>query len=157
MKPFFYLVLLFCLPFFGAAQQVPALTTDQLNARVKNGGDTTYIINFWATWCVPCLNEMPAFEALLKQVEKEKAKILLLNVDAKANANNAVRAFIKKRNITNDVFLLADKNEQEFIDRIDKSWSGALPATLFIKGTKRKFYENDFTAAGLLSAYQLMQ
>ncbi|HUQ96576.1 MAG TPA: TlpA disulfide reductase family protein, partial [Chitinophagaceae bacterium] len=74
---------LFLVPAFCMAQRLPALTIDQLDARIANGSDTTYIINFWATWCVPCLEEMPAFEGLRKRLKNEKVKILLVNVDVK--------------------------------------------------------------------------
>jgi thiol-disulfide isomerase/thioredoxin len=157
MKILFFILLLFIRPAVAQSQNVPVITVDQLESRVTNGSDTTYIINFWATWCVPCLKELPAFEKLNKNHKADKLKILLVNVDVPAQANHALPAFVKKAKLQSEVWLLNEKNGQAFIDRIDSSWSGAIPATLMVKGTKHRFFEKGFTYTELLTTYRNMQ
>ncbi|UJH92157.1 TlpA family protein disulfide reductase [Antarcticibacterium sp. 1MA-6-2] len=130
------------------------LSVDMLNERLEKGKDTIYVINFWATWCAPCIRELPHFEQLQQEKLDEKLKVLLVSVDFKSHLKNRVEPFVIKRGLKNEVFLLDETDQQEYIDRIDKSWSGAIPATLFVKGLKRKFTETEFTYPSLLKEYQ---
>ncbi len=137
------------------AQTVRLLTLDQFDKRLNQGRDTTYIVNFWATWCAPCLKELPYFEKLGASLQNKKVKILLVSADTKTKLNTAVIPLAKRLKLKNEVFLLNEKSQQVYIDRVDKSWSGALPATLFINKSKGKrvFYEKEFTYAELLKTY----
>ncbi|WP_139377401.1 TlpA disulfide reductase family protein [Daejeonella lutea] len=137
------------------AQTVKLLTLNQLDQRIKQGRDTTYIVNFWATWCAPCLKELPYFEKLGANLKNKKVKIFLVSADTKSKLEKAVIPLAKRLKLKNEVFLLNEKSQQVYIDRVDKSWSGALPATLFINKAKRKreFYEKEFTYAELLKTY----
>ena len=101
--------------------------------------DTTYIINFWATTCPPCLREMPHFEELETQYENRNIRILLVSLDSKRQLENRVIPFIQKHLIQPEVVLLADDNYSAWTDRVDPSWYGALPATLIVKGDQRNF------------------
>jgi len=140
--------------FQGFSQKVDLLTVDKLNERLEQGKDTTYVVNFWATWCAPCIKELPHFEKLQTEKQNEKLKVLLVSVDFKSRLEKSVVPFVKKRGLKNEVFLLDETDQQVYIDRIDKTWSGAIPATLFVKGKSRKFVEKEFTYASLLTEYQ---
>ena len=136
------------------SQNVKLLNINQLNERIKNGKDSTYVVNFWATWCAPCIKELPHFEKLKAEHASEKLAVLLVSLDFKSKLESNVIPFVKKKNLKNEVFLLNESSPQEFIDRIDPSWSGSIPATLFIKGDKRKFVESEFTYEELLTEYK---
>lgn len=136
------------------SQNVKLLTVDQLQERIKNGKDSTYVVNFWATWCAPCIKELPHFERLNQEYKSEKLAVLLVSVDFKSKLNSGVIPFVKRKNMKSQVFLLNESNPQEYIDRIEPSWSGSIPATIFIKGDKRKFAENEFTYEQLLTEYK---
>lgn len=146
--------LLFAFSVSGYSQNVKLLNIDQLNERIKNGKDSTYVVNFWATWCAPCIKELPHFEKLNAEYKTEKLAVLLVSVDFKSKLNSAVIPFVKRKNMKSEVFLLNESSPQEYIDRIDKSWSGSIPATLFIKGDKRKFIESELTYEQLLTEYK---
>lgn len=154
MKFNFLIVCLVCLKFSAFSQDSYLIKIDQLNERLKNGGDTTYIINFWATWCVPCVKELPNFEKLNEQFKGEELKILLISVDFKSQLYSSVIPFIKKKKLKNEVLLLDETDQQEYINRIDTSWSGSVPATLFVNNNNRKFIEKEFTFTELLNEYQ---
>lgn len=154
IKSFFYILLFSVFSISAYSQNVKLLNIDQLNERIKTGKDSTYVVNFWATWCAPCIKELPHFEKLGAEYKSEKLAVLLISLDFKSKLASNVVPFVKRKNLKNEVFLLNESSPQEFIDRIDPSWSGSIPATLFIKGDKRKFVESEFTYEQLLTEYK---
>lgn len=153
----FIFVVLFTLCLSGAFAQsktVNLLTLQQLEQRVSNP-DTIYIVNFWATWCGPCVKELPNFEQLQATCKNKPVKVLLISMDFKSKLNE-VKTFAKTRKLACEVFLADRKSDQEFIDAIDKNWSGALPGTWLVNNKKhyRKFYEQEFTYTELNKVYQ---
>lgn len=106
--------------------------------------ESIYVVNFWATWCVPCVKELPYFLELEQQYSDEELKLVLVSLDYKERLENKVYPFLKEKNITSKVVLLNDGKANKWIDRVDPTWSGAIPITLFIKDGKRWFYEQEF-------------
>jgi thiol-disulfide isomerase/thioredoxin len=140
-----------------SAQKVDMLTLDQLYSRVARGSDTIFVVNFWATWCVPCIQELPNFEKLSIEHVNEKLKVLLISVDFKSQIQSSVIPFIKRNGIQNEVFLLNEPDPQVYINRIDSSWSGSIPATIILKEQKQVFFEKEFTYEELLTEYKKME
>jgi thiol-disulfide isomerase/thioredoxin len=153
-----FICLFFCTG-VSSAQQVKVLTLDQLDRRIEMGKDTVYVINFWATWCGPCVAELPNFEKLQATYKSRPLKVLLISLDFKSKLEKDVKPFVKKRGLKSEVFWLNEPNEQQYIDRVSKTWSGALPATLVINKKRkiRKFYEKEFTYAELDKIYQTLK
>ncbi|MDQ1166204.1 thiol-disulfide isomerase/thioredoxin [Flavobacterium sp. SORGH_AS 622] len=154
IKSFYYIFLISIFSVSAYSQNVKLLNINQLNERIKNGKDSTYVVNFWATWCAPCIKELPHFEKLKAEHKSDKLAVLLVSLDFKSKLESNVIPFVKRKNLKNEVFLLNESSPQEFIDRIDPSWSGSIPATLFIKNDKRKFVETEFTYEQLLTEYK---
>lgn len=123
------------------AQNVSVLKVDNLLKRVHNDSDTLYVVNFWATWCKPCVAELPDFEKIHQDYKSQKVKVILVSMDFKEDLNSKLKPFIKKNNYTAEVVLLDELNGNEFIDKISKQWGGAIPATLITKQNKSV---NDF-------------
>ncbi|KQR67688.1 TlpA disulfide reductase family protein [Pedobacter sp. Leaf176] len=134
---------------YSANAQVKLLTLDELDKRIARGKDTTYVINFWATWCSPCVAELPNFEKLRLANLETPVKILLVSLDFKSKLEKEVIPFVKQNNIKAEVLLLNERDQQRYIERIDKKWSGAIPATLFVNKKIRRFYEKEFTESEL--------
>lgn len=106
--------------------------------------DTTYVINFWATWCGPCVKELPYFEELNSMYLKRPFRQVLVSLDDPKKIDKKVIPFIAKNNIESEVVLLADGKANKWIDKVDPSWSGAIPITLILRGEEKLFYEREF-------------
>jgi len=134
---------------YSVNAQVKLLKLDDLDQRIAKGKDTTYVINFWATWCAPCVAELPNFEKLHLSNLKKPVKVLLVSLDFKSKLQKEVIPFVQHNKINAEVFLLNEADQQQYIERIDKKWSGAIPATLFVNKKTRRFYEKEFTETEL--------
>lgn len=120
------------------------ISFNQLTEIIDKPTDKMKVINFWATWCKPCIAEMPYFESVAKS-QSDNVELIFVSLDFPEDVEK-VKTFIKKKNISAEVYLLNDTNYDEFLPKIDKSWSGAIPATLFVNKQENKyFYEKSFT------------
>ena len=106
--------------------------------------DTTYLINFWATWCSPCVKELPYFEGIHDQYKGKPFKVILVSLDFRKHIEKKLIPFLNQNEIKSDVVLLADGKANRWIDRVDPEWSGAIPITLVVSGKERRFYETEF-------------
>jgi len=103
------------------------------------------IINFWATWCVPCVKELPFFEEYVNA--NPNVEVLLVSMDFAEDVHSKLPAFIKKRGISSEVVVLDDPDANSWIDRVDPNWSGAIPFTIIFNGDKRLYFERSFESA----------
>ncbi len=106
--------------------------------------DSTYVVNFWATWCAPCVKELPYFESINKNYKDKKVKVLLISLDFPNKYESSLKPFILKHILQSEVVALNDPDSNNWIPKIDEQWSGALPATLIFNKSKRQFYEQSF-------------
>lgn len=108
---------------------------------MNTDNDTLYIFNFWATWCKPCIEELPDFELVGKEYKNQKIKLILVSLDFSKNIASKLIPFIKNNNIESKVILLSDSNSDFWINDIDNNWSGAIPSTFFKYKDKTLFIE----------------
>jgi thiol-disulfide isomerase/thioredoxin len=114
-------------------------------AILQKNNDTTYVVNFWATWCKPCVKEMPYFEQLGEKYAKDRVKVIFVSLDFPDRLESQVVPFIEKNNIRSEVVLLDDDDANSWIPKVSDQWQGAIPATLMFSNVKRAFYERSFT------------
>ncbi len=124
--------------------RVQIMNYDQLKPLLNHNNDTTYIVNFWATWCAPCVQELPFFLELDSIYRNQPFKLILVSLDFKKDYLRKLEPFVRDRRLERHVVVLEDNRSNYWIDDIDKSWSGAIPATLVYRGDKRAFYERTF-------------
>lgn len=125
-----------------------------LKPLLEKSNDTTYIINFWATWCAPCIKELPYFQQIHDKYATKKVKVLMVSLDFERQIGSRLIPFIKKHKVTPEVIVLSDPASNEWINKIDPSWSGSIPATLFYNKDKRIFFEKEFTYAEIEEALE---
>ncbi|OZV69066.1 TlpA family protein disulfide reductase [Winogradskyella aurantia] len=124
-------------------QELQVVDYDGLEPYLNQDDNTLHVVNFWATWCAPCVKELPYFEALASSYDN--IEVLLVSLDFPNKYETKLIPFIEKYELKSKVIALDDTDQNRWIPAINESWSGAIPATLIYKGQKRKFYERSFT------------
>ena len=117
---------------------------EELEPVFQNDNDTTYLINFWATWCGPCVKEMPYIQEVARYYEGQAFKLILVSLDFEKHIETRLISFLNKHNITGEQYVLLDGKTNKWIDKVDPEWSGAIPITIVYNGRKRGFYEQEF-------------
>lgn len=125
-------------------QQISTYSYADLDPLLHRVNDTVYLVNFWATWCVPCVKELPSIEKLADKYKNTNLKVLLVSLDMPKEVNSRLKPFILKHQIKSEVILLDDPDFNSWIDRVNKDWSGAIPASLIYSKEMRTFYEKSF-------------
>lgn len=135
----------FCLRLAAAGQKVQVVKMPWLDSVLKLNNDTTYVINFWATWCTPCVAELPDFEKVHLNSADQKVRVILVSLDYEKKLKETVLPFLSRKKISAPVVLLNEPDANSWIDKVDITWSGALPATLIMnKATRyRTFNEKE--------------
>ena len=118
---------------------------DGLKQFLSTDSEKTYIINFWATWCAPCVKELPYFEEMNSNYQERDVEVILVSLDFPNKYDTSLKPFIKEKQLKSKVVALNDTNSNRWIQEISKDWSGAIPATLIFNKSKRQFYEQSFT------------
>lgn len=141
-KAVFITIIALLAGFVLPAQEARRIKITELEKMIAES-QAPLVVNFWATFCKPCMEEMPHFQKLGKKYEKEGVKILLVSLDMRDDYPEKVTTFIKKKGIVTPTAWLDETNADYFCPRVDSSWSGAIPATLFVnnKSGYRKFTE----------------
>ncbi len=145
----FFLLLLFSLSLHAGkgddSAGVKVVDFAGLEPYLKKSNDTIYVVNFWATWCAPCIKEIPYFEQLGSHFRKEKVKVLMVSLDMANQLQSRLIPFIEKEKMRNEVILLDDPRSNRWIPLVDENWSGVIPATLIYGRGFREFYQKEFT------------
>ena len=104
----------------------------------------TYVVNFWATWCAPCVKELPHFEKIQKNYTDD-VEVFLISLDFPHQYKTKLQPFIQKHQLSSKVIVLDDPDMNAWIPKIDSDWGGAIPVTLIYNASKRVFYNRAFT------------
>ena len=130
----------------ASSQDIPRWKITDLEEYISKS-DTPVIVNFWATYCVPCIKEIPYFQEVVKQYEKKGVKLLLVSLDFRESFPDKISSFADKRKFTSPIVWLDETDADYFCPKVDSAWSGVMPATLFINNKKghRSFFEEEMS------------
>jgi thiol-disulfide isomerase/thioredoxin len=112
-----------------AAQSYLKVNASQLEELLKQKNDTTYVFNFFASWCAPCIQELPELKAFAQEHAGEKVRLIFVSLDFEEDAEEALIPLLRKFEIIQPVWLLTETGNR-WITRIDKQWNGSIPATM---------------------------
>lgn len=119
-----------------ALKEITSEELTQLIASKKN--DTIYVTNFFATWCGPCMKEIPHFAEKIEKTKGQAIKFTFVSVDAKEEWNTTVSDFADEYNLRKNIVLFdASMITPDFYTKITKTWDGgSIPFTIIKKGDK---------------------
>lgn len=127
------------------SQKINSYNFEELEPVLRFQSDTTYVVNFWAMWCKPCVEELPEFEEIRKAHSDQKVKVILVSLDFGSDVEERLLKFLERKDIHATTLLLDDPDANSWIGKVDEKWDGALPATLVYRKDQRKFYARKIT------------
>ena len=135
------------------AQEVKAMKIDELAQFIQSRPNPT-VINFWATWCGPCVQEMPWFNKIVNQ--NKNVDLIFVSVDDNRAYPEKIQSFINSKNISGTLIWLNEETPD--ISAIVPRWSGMIPTTIFLnnKTGYRKFKEQQVSPAELRKQLRLL-
>ena len=119
------------------AQEFRKISKSELVQILNDPSDKLHVVNFWATWCVPCVKELPDFQKVVKESDASKVDFLFVSLDFPSDADQKLAPFLKKNNYTFRVALMTNSDYNSWIDEVDAGWQGGIPATLFFNRAKQ--------------------
>lgn len=125
-------------------QAIKVLSFDEFEPMLYRETDSVYVVNFWATWCAPCVREIPAFEKLKELYESKKVKVILVSLDFPNQIESRVIPFVRDMNVQSEVILLDERNPNRWIPLVSEEWTGTIPATVIYSKDFRGFYQREF-------------
>jgi len=135
MKTFSVIVFLFFVAAVNA-QQVRSVKITELENTIKESKGAL-IVNFWATFCVPCLQEIPYFQEITEQYKSKDVSLVLVSLDLKEAYPVKVNDMAKKLKLVYPVMWLNETNADYFCPKIDTTWTGGMPSSFFCKQCDR--------------------
>ena len=141
----------------ATAQGIKKMNIGELEKYIKES-EKPLVVNFWATFCAPCVHEIPYFKSTIQDKYAGSVELILVSLDPPGYFPNKISSFASQRNFPAPIVWLNETNADYFCPRIDKKWSGSIPATLMINNKKsyRKFYEQQLTPLQLERELKLL-
>lgn len=122
----------------------PVYDFGQLEHIFNQNESKAYVINFWATWCKPCVEELPYFEKITETYNSEEVKVILVSLDFEKQFEKKLVPFMAERDLKSEVVILLDPDSNTWINSISEEWSGAIPATIIYNADKKEFKEGSY-------------
>lgn len=128
----------------GEEPAIPIYTFEEFKHYLSKDDDKIYIINFWATWCAPCVAELPYFERIGQEYKDKNVHVVLVSLDFPRQYEARLIPFVEEHQLKSEVLMLNDPDANAWIPIVSERWSGAIPATLFYNSEHSEFYEKQF-------------
>jgi len=134
------LLIAFFIAHEASGQKIEYIKVPDLEKILNNQENKLLVVNLWATWCAPCVKELPAFEKVAGEYEESKVRFIMLSLDFPSQIESQLKPFLKKNNITLDVSVMMDTDYNSWIDKVDPQWQGNIPSTLIVNNEKKSRY-----------------
>lgn len=126
-----------------AQEKIRIIEENELLEILNKKNDSTYVVNFWATWCAPCMREMPILLDFAQANKNKKVKLILISLDFPKHIESKVIPFVEENEVEGEVVVFDTPPGYKWIDAVDSAWNGGIPATIVFNSTKRIFHGNE--------------
>ena len=149
MKKILFIAVFFVIAGTVNSQSIAKWKITDVEKYIADGNGDVLVINCWATFCKPCVAEIPSFIKIAEKYKSRNVKLLLVSLDLPSYYPVKIASFAKKNNFRTNIVWLDETNADYFCPKMDAKWSGSIPATLIIntKTGYRKFFEEEIEAA----------
>ncbi len=157
VKKILFLFILLGFIMGAQAQEIAKWKIEDVVRSYSEKNDTVYVVNFWATFCKPCIEEIPDFILLAEKYKSQKVKLILVSLDLPSYYPKKIADFAKENNYHTNIVWLQETDADYFCPMIDEKWSGAIPATIIVNNSigYRKFLEDQISPEELESILQM--
>ena len=128
----------------SSKDSIEVVDFDGLYSKIDLSADKTYVINFWATWCAPCVKELPHFEEVNEELKDQNTEVILVSLDFPSQIESKLKPYLKKNKIKSKVILLDDSKMNTWVPKVSEQWDGGIPATLIVNASNYNFYPKPF-------------
>ncbi len=148
MKKAFIVIFLLAFVSVVKSQNIPKWKITDIEKYIAAKNEDILVINFWATFCKPCVAEIPSFIKITDKYKDAHVKLLLVSLDLPSAYPAKIAVFAKKQQFNTNIVWLDETDADYFCPRVDKKWSGSIPATLMVntKTGYKKFFEDELKA-----------
>ena len=150
-KNIFLIILFFFSCVDNSSDSIEIVDFEGFYSKIDLTNDKTYVINFWATWCAPCVKELPYFEKVNKDFKDKNVEVILLSLDFPSQIETKLIPYLKRNKIKSKVILLDDSKMNTWVPRVSKQWDGGIPATLIVNASNYNFYPKPFKKEDLFT------
>ena len=139
------ILFLFCSCVDNSSESIEIVDFNGFYSKIDlSSSEKTYVINFWATWCAPCVKELPYFENVNKEFKDKNVEVILVSLDFPSQLESKLKPYLKKNKIKSQVILLDDSKFNTWVPKVFEKWDGGIPATLIVNSTNYNFYPQTF-------------
>lgn len=122
-------LLTFCAGMRGGSRLVQPIDENGLQQLIAHARGNVVLLNFWATWCEPCVEEFPALIKVSQQFQPQGLQVVFVSIDEPEDIDSKILPFLKAQGVASRTYIKRTKDDEAFINAIDVKWSGAIPAT----------------------------
>ncbi len=113
----------------GGSRLVQPIDENGLQQLIAHARGNVVLLNFWATWCEPCVEEFPALIKVSQQFQPQGLQVVFVSIDEPEDIDSKILPFLKAQGVASRTYIKRTKDDEAFINAIDVKWSGAIPAT----------------------------
>ncbi|HTY36672.1 MAG TPA: TlpA disulfide reductase family protein [Bacteroidota bacterium] len=123
-----------------AVGSVVAIDQAGLKQLLQQRNGKILFLNIWATWCAPCVEEFPDLVRLAGSYKSDEVEFVGISADYPDEVDSKILPFVRKQRVPFRIYVASFNHQEDFINAVNPSWSGALPATMIVDPSGRQMF-----------------
>jgi thiol-disulfide isomerase/thioredoxin len=119
-------------------QTLPSIDVGGIKTLVEKHRGKVLVLNIWATWCVPCVEEFPDLIKLARDLDQKDVSFVGVSIDEPEDSTSKVLPFIRRQAVPFEILLKSPGHDEQFINALNSNWTGAVPVTFIFDATGKQ-------------------